>query len=76
MTVDAIKAAIEQLQEADRLTLANWLEEQSQEAWELEIERDFSASGRGHQILEKVKQQIDQGEFTPMDWEVPGPQRH
>jgi len=55
MTVDAIKAAIEQLPEADRLTLANWLEEQSQEAWDLEIERDFSASGRGHQLLEKVK---------------------
>ena len=34
MTVDAIKAAIEQLSEPERRELADWFDELEQEAWE------------------------------------------
>ena len=76
MTVEAIKAAIEQLPEADRRMIADWLEEQSEDAWDREMERDFSAGGRGHHLFEKVNRQIDDGKFSPMDWEAPGSKRN
>ena len=74
--VDAIKAAIEQLPEADRRKIADWLEEQTEEVWDVQMERDFSPGGRGHHLFDKVNRQIDEGEFAPMDWEVPGPKRN
>jgi hypothetical protein len=76
MTVDAIKAAIQQLPEADRRNIADWLEERAEEAWDSQMERDFSPGGRGHHLLEEVNRQIDEGKFAPMDWRAPGPKRN
>ena len=75
MTVDAIKAAIEKLPEADRREIADWLDMHAQEAWDAEMERDLSADP-GDRLFQKVNQQIQEGQFTPMDWEAPGPRRH
>jgi thiamine pyrophosphate-dependent acetolactate synthase large subunit-like protein len=67
MTVEAIKAAIEDLPEPERRKLADWLEERGEQAWDAEMERDFSAGGRGHHLVEKIDQQIDDHGFTLLD---------
>ena len=67
MTVEAIKAAIEQLTESERRELADWFEELEEEAWDAEMERDFAPGGRGHHLVEKIIQEIDEGKFTPME---------
>ncbi len=66
MTVEAIKAAIEQLTEPERRKLADWLMELEEQAWDAEMERDLSAGGRGHSLAEMVNQEIDAGKFTPL----------
>jgi hypothetical protein len=67
MTVEAIKAAIGQLTEPERRELADWFEQLEEDAWDAEMEQDFSAGGRGQHLVEKVNQEIDQGKFTPLD---------
>jgi len=67
MTVEAIKAAIEQLTEPERRKLAAWFEELEEQAWDAEMERDFSPGGRGHHLVEKINQEIDRAEFTPLE---------
>jgi predicted alpha/beta hydrolase family esterase len=67
MTVEAIKAAIGQLTEPERPELADWFEQLEEDAWDAEMERDFSAGGRGQHLVEKVNQEIGQGKFTPLD---------
>lgn len=67
MTVDAIKTAIEQLTEPERCELAEWFEELEEQAWDAEMERDFSSGGRGRHLAEKVNQEIDRGKFTPLE---------
>ena len=47
MTVEAIKEAIVQLSESERKELAGWFDELEEEAWDKEMERDFSPGGRG-----------------------------
>jgi len=67
MTIDAIKAAIEQLAEAEQHQLLSWLDEREQLAWDSEIERDFGPSGRGASLVDKVKADIQAGKFKPID---------
>jgi thiamine pyrophosphate-dependent acetolactate synthase large subunit-like protein len=64
MTVEAIKAAIEQLAEPERRELADWFTELEEQAWDAEMERDFSPSGRGHHLVERINQEIDKAKFT------------
>jgi len=66
MTVEAIKAAIEELTEPERQALADWFDELEEQAWDAQMERDFSAGGRGHHLVEKINQEIDKGRFTPL----------
>lgn len=66
MTVQAIKAAIEQLSEPERRELANWFDQLEEEAWDAEMEQDLAPGGRGHHLLDKINQQIDDGKFTPL----------
>jgi len=66
MTVEAIKQAIVDLSEAERKQLANWFEELEEEAWDQEMERDFSAGGRGAHLLEKIDSEIEAGNFTSL----------
>jgi hypothetical protein len=59
MTVEAIKAAIEQLAEPERRKLADWFTELEEQAWDAEMDHDFSPGGRGHHLVEKINEQID-----------------
>ena len=67
MTVEDIKAAIEQLPEPERLELADWLDEMRNRAWDAEMERDFSSGGQGMRLLEEVEADIREGRVKPMD---------
>ena len=67
MTVQGIKAAIEQLTEPERRELADWFEQIEEETWDTEMEHDFAPGGRGHHLVEKINQEIDEGKFTPME---------
>jgi len=76
MTVQAIKAAIEQLTEPERRELADWLKELEEVAWDAEMERDFSPGGRGHHLVEKINREIDEGKFTPLEERLRANQEH
>ena len=67
MDVETIKAAIERLNEPDRRALADWFQEVEEQAWDAEMERDFSPGGRGEAVVEKIDQEIESGKFTPLD---------
>jgi hypothetical protein len=67
MTVEAIKAAIEQLTEPERRKLADWFEQLEEQAWDAEMEQDLSSGGRGRHLVEKIDQEIDHGKFTPLE---------
>lgn len=67
MTVDAIKAAIEQLPEQERRELADWLDEMENRAWDAEMERDFAPGGRGQHLADDINQQIEKQNYTLLD---------
>jgi hypothetical protein len=67
MTVEAIKAAIEQLADPERRELADWFEQLEEHAWDAEMEQDLSPGGRGHHLVKKINQEIDEGKFTPLE---------
>ena len=66
MTVEAIKQAIASLSEQERASLAAWMIEQDYDEWDMQMARDFSPGGRGHQIVDKVNRDIDKGNFGPL----------
>ena len=67
MTVEGIKAAIEQLSEADRRMLADWFEEMEEQAWDKQIEQDFSPGGRGMPLLAELERELAEGKTRPME---------
>jgi hypothetical protein len=67
MTVEEIRAAIEQLSEPERRKLANWFEELEEVSWDDEMARDFSPGGRGQPLVEKINQDLDEAKFTPLE---------
>jgi hypothetical protein len=67
MTVEAIKGAIVHLSGADRRQLARWFEESEERAWDEEIERDFSAGGRGMPLLAELEREIGEGKTRPIE---------
>ena len=67
MTVEAIKAAITQLPEDERHSLSGWLNELDYDEWEKEMVKDFSPDGRGHHLIERVKNGIAEGKARPME---------
>ena len=66
MSVEAIKAAIEQLPEPDRRKLADWLDDLEERSWDAQIEHDFSASGRGTRLLHQLEREIAEGKAQPI----------
>ncbi len=67
MTVEAIKEAIVHLSESERKQLANWFEELEEEAWDQQIERDFSPGGRGMSLLAELEREIAEGKTRPIE---------
>ena len=67
MTVEAIKHAIVHLSEQERSQLADWFQDLEEEAWDRQMEQDFTPGGRGAHLLEKIDRQIDAGTFTSLE---------
>jgi hypothetical protein len=63
MTIEALKNAITGLPQDAQVALASWLNLQTMDAWDREMQNDFSPTGRGHHLVEKVKGQIRVGVF-------------
>jgi len=60
-TVEIIKEVIVHLSEPERKQIADWIEELEEEAWDKEIEIDFSPGGRGAHLLAEVEADIAAG---------------
>ena len=67
MTVEGIQADIAQLSEADRRKLADWFEEMEEQAWDQQIEQDFSPGGRGMPLLAELERELAEGKTRPME---------
>ena len=65
--MEAIKAAITELPEEERHSLALWLNELDYDEWDKEMVKDFSAGGRGYHLVEKVKREIAEGKARAME---------
>ena len=59
LTLEAIKESVLHLSETEREQLANWFQELAAEAWDAEMERDFSPGGRGDQLVERIDREIE-----------------
>ena len=66
LTIDAIKEAISELPEQEKVSLSSWLNIQTMDEWDREMQRDFSTGGRGHHLVSKIKEEIRAGRFRPM----------
>lgn len=67
MTVEAIKQEIGHLSEEQRKQLLDWLEELEDEAWDREMERDFSPGGRGAHVAERIDRAIASENTTSLE---------
>jgi len=67
MTLEAIKAVIAELPEAERASLTAWLLRQDSEAWDRQIEADFSEGEAGMSLVERWDSEIKAGETAPLD---------
>jgi hypothetical protein len=67
MTLEAIKEAIAELPPDEKTRLALWLLQQDKEAWDRQIEEDFSPGGRGMALLEEAETDVREGRVKSMD---------
>ncbi len=67
MTLEALKQAIAELPAEEKAALTTWLNEQEMDAWDRQMQNDFSPGGRGIRLVEKVKSDIRAAKFRPMD---------
>ena len=67
MNVEAIKEAIAGLPEDDKLSLASWLNQQTMDEWDRQMEKDFSPGGRGMSFLEQVEREIAAVKSRPIE---------
>ena len=61
LSIDDMKAAITNLDDEDRLSLTSWLNLQTMDGWDRQMQRDFSPGGRGARFLEQVKREVAEG---------------
>lgn len=67
MTLEAIKEAIAELPDTEKTSLVSWLNAQEAEAWDGQIEADFSEGGAGMAPLEQWDSEIANGESISLD---------
>ncbi len=67
MSIEAIKSAIDGLPENDKAALASWLNAQTMDDWDRQMQRDFSPGGKGKSFLDQVKREIADGQLRPID---------
>ena len=65
MDLTEIQHIIEELPAEEQTALAAWIAERDRARWDEEIERDFSPTGAGMELLDKVKSQVSSGQSRP-----------
>ena len=63
-SLEDVKATIDKLSSGDRSALFNWMVQADREAWDVQIERDFSPGGPAEKWLLDADGAIDRGEFS------------
>jgi hypothetical protein len=71
MTLQALKEAIAELPAGEKTALASWLNQQEMDDWDRQMQTDFSQGGVGTPLVERVKNDIRAGKFSPADLERP-----
>ena len=66
MDIAEIQHEIETLPSEQQMALLDWLAERDRREWDAQIEHDFSRSGAGMDLLDRVRAQIRGGESAPM----------
>jgi hypothetical protein len=67
MKLAKLKNAITELSDQERAELTAWLLSLDRDAWDRQIEKDFSPGGAGAELLEEVDSAIDRGDFKPLE---------
>jgi hypothetical protein len=67
MTLEAIKEAITELPDAEKVLLISWLNMQDAKAWDRQIEADFSEGGAGMALLQQWDAEIQSGKSIPLE---------
>jgi hypothetical protein len=57
-TIDAIRDAISRLPKDDKVSLTAWLSLEMTDAWDRQMQRDFSPGGRGAKFQKRVKAEV------------------
>jgi len=68
MTLQALKEAIAGLPADEKTALASWLNQQEMDG-DRQMQTDFSQGGAGTPLVERVKNDIRAGKFSPADSE-------
>lgn len=66
MSLAEIKTAVKELSPVELAELAAFIREQDGQAWDGEIERDFSPGGKHHGRLTEIDAAIDSGDLKPL----------
>ncbi len=66
MTLEALKEAIAELPREEKTALASWLNEQEMDAWDRQMQQDFSPGGGGAHVVDQVKAAVRAGKFRPL----------
>jgi hypothetical protein len=69
-TLHEVQTAITELSSndrQDRQALLSWLLAADRAAWDEQFSHDFSEGGAGMKLLAKIDEQIDRGDFTPLE---------
>ncbi len=66
-TMEKIKKEIISLPYKDRVTLSKWFSSMDRELWDKQIEEDFREGGKGHILLNKIKDDFNKGNCMRWD---------
>jgi hypothetical protein len=65
--LEAIKEAIAELPETEKVSLVSWLNTQDDLAWDRQMEADFSEGGAGTALIETWDAEIKKGQSLPLE---------
>lgn len=66
-TVDALKQAIAALPKDEQVKLACWLNSETMDDWDREMQRDFSPGGRGYHLIAEIEREVATGQPRPIE---------
>ena len=67
MTLEAIKEAIIELADTDKAALVSWVNRQDAQAWDKQMEADFSEGGAGMALLRQWDAEIGSGNSISLE---------